>query len=113
VLADQDVDDLPVLIDGAVQVGPAAGDLDVGFVDEPAIPARVPGRAGGVDELRGEGLHPPVHGHMIDGDAALGEQLLNVAVGQPLAQVPAHRDRDHLTRKAIAPQGRTTSLPWR
>jgi hypothetical protein len=29
-LADQDVDDLPVLVDRAVEVGPLAGDLDVG-----------------------------------------------------------------------------------
>ena len=48
---DQDVDDLAVLIDRAVQVGPPSGDLDIGFIDEPPIAGRVPGRAGGVDEL--------------------------------------------------------------
>ena len=34
---EQDVDDLAVLIDRAVEVGPPAGDLDVGLVDEPPI----------------------------------------------------------------------------
>jgi hypothetical protein len=29
-------------------------------------------------------------------DAAFGEQLLNVSIGQPVAQVPAHRDSDGL-----------------
>ena len=37
-LRDQDVDDLAVLIDGAVEVGPPAGDLDVGLIDEPPLP---------------------------------------------------------------------------
>ncbi len=39
----------------------------------------------------------PVDRHVIDLDAALGEQLLDVALGQAVAQVPAHRNRDHLT----------------
>ncbi|MCW2645694.1 MAG: hypothetical protein JWP07_1803 [Pseudonocardiales bacterium] len=40
--ADQDVDDLTVLIERAVEVGPASGELDVGLVDEPAIARRMP-----------------------------------------------------------------------
>ena len=39
---DQHVDDLPVLVDGPVQIDPAPGDLDVGFVDEPPITWDVP-----------------------------------------------------------------------
>ena len=41
---DQDVDDLSVLVDRAVEVGPTVGDLDVGLIDEPAVARRVPGR---------------------------------------------------------------------
>src|SRR5205823_898479 len=37
--------------------------------------------------------------HVIDGDAALGQQFLDVPVGQSIAQVPADRDRDHLPRE--------------
>jgi hypothetical protein len=40
----------------------------------------VAARAGGLDELRGETLHPPVDGDVVNGDAALGEQLFDVAV---------------------------------
>jgi hypothetical protein len=94
---EQDVDDLSVLIDRAIEVVPAAGELDVGLIDKPSVAHRVPRRAGGVDELGREGLHPPVERSGVDLDAALGEQFLDVAVGQPVAQVPAHRDRDHLT----------------
>jgi hypothetical protein len=31
----------------------------------------------------------------------LAEQFLDIAVGQPVAQVPAHRDRDHLPREPV------------
>jgi hypothetical protein len=41
---------------------------------------------------------------VIDLDAALGEQLLDVTVGQAIAQIPADRDRDYLTRE---PDNRT------
>ena len=33
------------------------------------------GRAGGFDQLGGEPLDPPVQGHVIDVDAALGQEL--------------------------------------
>src|SRR5262249_42255261 len=101
-LADQYVDDLTVLIDRAVQVGPPARDLDVRFIDEPPITRHVACRTRGVDELLGEGLHPPIHRHVINVDAALGQQLLHVAVRQPVAQIPTNRHRDHLTREAMA-----------
>ena len=48
------------------------------------------------DELRGEPLHPAVDGDVVHGDAALGQQLLGVAVGEVIAQVPEDRDGDHL-----------------
>jgi hypothetical protein len=67
-----DVDDLTVLINGSVQVGPAACDLDVGFVDEPAIAWQPSAGASGLDELRGEPLRPAVAGHVIDRGTALG-----------------------------------------
>ena len=48
--------------------------------------AGVPDRAGGVDELLSERLHPPIHRHVIHCDATLADQLLDVAVGQPVAR---------------------------
>jgi hypothetical protein len=53
-------------------------------------------RSGGVGEHRGEPLHPPVDSHVVDLDAALSQQLLNVPIREAVAQVPADRDRDHL-----------------
>src|SRR6478735_8968969 len=64
------------------------------------------GRSGRVDELGREGPHPPVDRHVVDLDAALGQQFLDIAVGQAVAQIPAHRDADHLPRKPIASRRR-------
>jgi hypothetical protein len=67
-----------VLVDRPVQVQvhPAAGDGDLGFVDEPSTVRRVVCRTRGVDELRHDRLHPPLDGDVIDLDAAFSQQLL-------------------------------------
>jgi hypothetical protein len=52
--------------------------------------------------FRRDRLHPPVDRHMVDGDAALGQQLLHVAVGRVVAHAPTRRDRDHRTRGPVA-----------
>jgi hypothetical protein len=59
----------------------------------------VAGEPGGVGQQRREPLHPPVDRDVVDLDPSLGEEFLDVAVGQPVAQVPAHRHHDHLGRK--------------
>jgi hypothetical protein len=54
------VNDLAVLVNRPVQVHPASGDLEIGLVHEPAVSGDVPARPGGVDQLGGEPLYPPV-----------------------------------------------------
>ena len=44
---------------------------------------------------------------MVNLDAAFGEQFLDVAVGQPKPQVPAHGQRDDLGREAEPGELRT------
>ena len=96
------VDDLPVLVDGAVYVPPHAVDPHIGFVDEPAITGRMPYEPSRVDQQRCEPLYPSVDGDVIDGDATLGQQFLDVAEGQAIPQVPAHGQHDHVGRKPEA-----------
>lgn len=48
----------------------------------------------------------PVDGDVINGDTALGQQLLNIPVGQPIAQVPADRDRYLFRREPEASKDR-------
>ncbi len=97
-----DVDDLAVLVDSPVHVAPHTIDLDEGLVHEPSVTHHMTTRAGGVDEHRGEALHPPVDGDMVDVDAAFGEEFFHIAVGQAVAEVPAHGQQDHLGRKPVA-----------
>ncbi len=55
------VDDLPVLVDGAVHIPPGAGHLHVGLINEPPVPDSVAARPSRVDDQRREPLHPPGH----------------------------------------------------
>ena len=43
---------------------------------------------------------------MVDLDATLGEKLFEVPVGQPVPQVPAHRQQDHLGRETESSEPR-------
>jgi hypothetical protein len=43
---------------------------------------------------------------MIDINAPFSEEFSDVSVGQPVAQVPAHRDRDHLRWETKPGEGR-------
>ena len=85
--------------------------LDVGLVDEPAVPGGMPQRAGGVGEQPAEPLHPPVHRHVIHRYAALGQQLLHpgtTARTGDTSEIPADRDRDHLRREPKPGERRST-----
>jgi hypothetical protein len=59
----------------------------------------MPAGPGRVDQQRSKPLHPAVNSHVIHLDAPLGQQLLHVAVREPIAQVPAHSHYDHLRRE--------------
>ena len=72
----------------------------------PAIPDHVPACPGRFGELRGEPLDPSVDRDVVDIDAALVEELLDVAVGQAEPQVPPHRQGDDLGREAEPGEGR-------
>ena len=88
---DQHVNNLPILVDGPVQIHPAPGYLDVGFIDEPAIAGRVSAGAGCVDQQRGEPLHPAIDRHVINGDTAFCQQ-------------PRRRDRTAHSASTTAPR---------
>ena len=77
------LDDLPELIDGAVNLTPPSADLHVGFVHVPAIANGVAAGPGGVDKERREVLYPPVHRDVMDLDSTLDQKFLNVAIREP------------------------------
>ena len=84
------IDDLPELVDRAVDVAPPLGDLHRGPVDMPAAADGVPAGPGGRGRQRRESQHPAGDRHVVDLDAAFGEQLLDVTVGETEPQVPPH-----------------------
>jgi hypothetical protein len=75
---------------GPEQVVPSPSDLDVGLIDVPAVPDDVLTGPSRLRDLRREPLDPPVDAHVVDLDAALAEELLDVPVGQAEPQVPVH-----------------------
>ena len=89
----------------SIHVPPSTGDLHIGLVHLPTITRGVAAWPGGVGQQRREPLRPPVDGDVVDLDAALGEQFLEVAVGQPEPQVPADREHDHVGWEAEAGKG--------
>src|SRR6266508_1578220 len=99
------VDDLAELVDCSEQVPPGPSYLQVGLIDVPAIPDDVPTGPGCLGELGCEPLHPPVHRHVVNHDPALGEEFLDVSVGQGEPQVPADRQTDDLWWEPIPSEG--------
>jgi len=83
-----DVDDLPILVDGSVDVAPDAVDLDVCLVDEPPVTRCVAGEPGGIGQQRREPLYPSEDRDVVHLDTAFEQQLLDVGVGQVVPQVP-------------------------
>jgi hypothetical protein len=62
-------------------------------------------RSGSLGQQRREPKQPSIHRDVVDLDATLGEQFLDVAVRQPEAQIPTDRQHNHLGRKAKAGEG--------
>jgi hypothetical protein len=69
----------------------------------------MPAGPSNLGQQRREPQHPPVDGDMVDRNAALGEQLLDVAIRQAVAQVPAHCQHDDVGWEAEAGEGRPRS----
>jgi len=66
-------------------------------------------RPGGLDALRREALHPSVDGDVIDGGAALRQQFLKIAVGQPIPEV--QRTATPITSRGNGKPAKTEDLP--
>ena len=62
---------------------------------------------GGVGQQWREPLYPPVDRDVVDLDAAFGEELFDVAVGQAEAQIPADGEDDDVAWESGSRQRRT------
>lgn len=43
--------------------------------------------------------HPPADGDVMNRDATFGEEFLDIAMGESVAEMPAHSQQDHLRRE--------------
>ena len=96
---DQHIDDLAELVDRPTQIPLSPSNPHIRLSHKPAIAGGVPAGSGRVDQQRGEPLHPAVDRDMINADTTSGQQFLDVAVGQVVAQVLPHRHHDHIRRE--------------
>ena len=105
----QDVDDLAVLVDGPPEVLALAADGHEQFVQMPGVadgpgPTPEPSRVGGA-----EGLAPVPDGLVRDGDAALGEEVFDVAEAEGEPVVEPDGVADDGGRESVAGIARRTS----
>ncbi len=97
------VDQVPVAIDRPIQVAPAAMDLEVGFVDIPALAGAAPYAVTPLT-LRlahhGQQLRLPLpDAFMADGETAQQHDLAEIPQCQPVAQPAEHHERDDIARQ--------------
>ena len=96
------IDQLPALIDSPPQVAPTAIHPHVGLVHMPLQPA--PGTmrtVGSFPDLLSKFLNPPVDRRRISRDPALGQKIPHITVRQWVSAVPANRQEDNISRKAV------------
>ena len=104
---EEDVDDLPELVDRPEQAAPGPADLQVRLIDVPAIPDQMLSSSCGLGELRREALDPAVDRDVVDLGPALGQELLDVPVGEAEPQEPADRQGDDFGWETVPGEGRT------
>src|SRR5271165_1265039 len=107
-----EVDSVPMLVDGPVEIGPLAADLHVGLVDAPAGRARpAPLPTQPFLDLGRVFLNPAVNRRMVDRDAALAHHLLEIMIAHPVAAIPPDRPEHYLTLKVAPLEVRHGPLP--
>ncbi len=98
----QHVENLALMVDGAPQIHPLAGDANHHLVQMPAI-ARPRATLAQPSRDRGTELqHPAPHRFIGDVEPSVGQQLLDIAVGQGEPEIKPDRVLDDLGREAMA-----------
>jgi hypothetical protein len=111
VLAEHRIQEIPVSVDGAVEIAPVASDLHVGLVE-------IPGDAAAVTTLLAEPVRqgwkrsgPPLAHRLVrDGEASEEEQLRDVTEAELVAEAPEDRVEDDIGRVLELIEGRASAL---
>jgi hypothetical protein len=103
---DEHVDDLPELVDRTADIAPPPGDPHLRLVHRPAISHGVATRSGSLSQQRRAPKHPSIHRDVVDLDATLGQQFLEVAVRQPRSAATSGPPRRSPRAESEAGEGR-------
>jgi hypothetical protein len=95
-----------VVVDRPEQVLLSAADLKVRFVHAPLTTDRRAVGTGCGKEARRKRAHPIVDRAGIHHDAALREPFGDIGVTEPIAQLPADSQGDHLPGESVSAEGR-------
>ena len=85
----EEIDRVPMLVDGAIQISPPAADLDIGLVDPDRTAMGFSKLAQPLLDQRRVGENPTIDRRVIDIEAGFGEYLFNIPVAQRVAQIPS------------------------
>jgi len=111
VLAEHRIEQVPIPVDGAVEIAPVASDLHVGFVEIPgdaAATATLPAEP--VGKEWSEAGFPLADRFVRDGEASEEELLRDVTEAELVAEAPKDRVEDDIGRVLELIEGRAGAL---
>src|SRR5437868_2541647 len=102
----QHIENLALVIDGAPQVHPFAGDANHHLIEVPPVARSWSGASKPAGEPGPELQNPPPHRFLGNLQASLREEFLHVAVAQGEPEIKPDRVLDHRRREAMSAIGR-------
>lgn len=90
VCAEVELDRIAMVVDGVIQIKPRAFDLYISLVEVPSSRDLTLPPIEAVKQLGAEMQNPTMDRRMIQRDAALSHQLLQIAQAQIISQIPSH-----------------------
>ena len=104
-LREEGVNNLPIFINGAVDIRPAPLQTDICLIDAPLGANSSSVSACGIAEKWKESLDPAVDRTAINDATTLGEPLHDVGVAQSIAHVPAYSQGDDIIGEGMIGEG--------
>ena len=103
----QEVDGVPGLVDGPIQIRPLAPDPHVGLVHPPTAAHPTLAHAKGLIQQRRILQHPAIESGVVDLHAAFFHHLLELSIADRIRHIPAHTPEDDLSLKNLVGAGIT------
>ncbi len=99
------VNDLPILVDRPVDVGPFPVETTIGLIDLPFSTNWTSMLTGSVSEERQKPLDPAIDGAAVNNKTTFCKPLHDIGIAQAVPDVPAYRQGNHIIGKAMVREG--------